>query len=64
MYAAQLFNQQENSAVPYIYGSVTNGYDWAFLQLKENQLYIDTDRYTILKISELLGVFQVVVDAF
>ena len=58
MYAAQLYNTQEGESIPVIYGSVTNGYDWVFLKLEDNLLSIDTQRFTILKINELLGVFQ------
>jgi hypothetical protein len=62
MYAAQLYNQQENNPSTCIYGSVTNGYEWVFLILKDNILWIDTDRYTILKLGELLGVFQRIIN--
>ncbi len=58
MYAAQLFNIQEEQDVPMVYGSVTNGYDWVFLKLENNLLTIDNQRFTSLKLPELLGVFQ------
>lgn len=62
MYAAQLFNIQDGTTIDCIYGVVTNGYDWAFMQLKHNELWIDINRYTILKLSELLGVFQLIIN--
>lgn len=64
MYAANAYNMADKKEIARIYGAVTNGYDWAFMQLENNQLLIDTDRYTILKLGELLGVFQEVVDRF
>ncbi len=62
MYAAQLYNAQEGEDIPVVYGSVTNGYDWVFLKLEKNLLIIDTQRFTILKINELLGVFQTIIN--
>ncbi|MEM9214270.1 MAG: hypothetical protein AAGD25_07970 [Cyanobacteria bacterium P01_F01_bin.150] len=38
MYAAQLFNQQENHHLPYIYGDVTTGDNWKFLMLQNTAL--------------------------
>jgi hypothetical protein len=63
MYAAQLYNSQEGDDIPVVYGSVTNGYDWVFLKLENNLLIVDTQRFTVLKIAELLGVFQSIIDS-
>jgi hypothetical protein len=63
MYAAQLYNLQEGDDIPLVYGSVTNGYDWVFLKLEGNSLLIDTQRFTVLKIAELLGVFQLIINS-
>jgi hypothetical protein len=63
MYAAQLYNSQEGDDIPVVYGSVTNGYDWVFLKLENNLLLIDTQRFTVLKIAELLGVFQLIINS-
>ncbi|CAK0776202.1 conserved hypothetical protein [Gammaproteobacteria bacterium] len=35
MFAAQLFNERKGDLLPFIYGAVTNGYEWLFLRLKE-----------------------------
>lgn len=61
MYAAQLYNTQEGEHISVVYGAVTNGYEWVFLKLENGILKIDTQRYTMLKIEELLGVFQLLV---
>lgn len=64
MFAAKTYNAEEKQPTTTIYGAVTNGYDWAFLELADdNLLRIDTDRYTILKLPQLLGVFQIMIDA-
>lgn len=58
MYAAQLFNQQRNDSCPLIHGAVTNGYDWKFLRLQNNVLSIDTQIYSLVNVSALLGTLQ------
>ena len=63
MYAAQLYNSQEGDDIPVVYGSVTNGYDWVFLKIENNSLVIDTQRFTVFKIAELLGVFQLIINS-
>jgi hypothetical protein len=62
MYAAQLYNKQDLLDIPKVYGVVTNGYDWAFMSLQDTTLQIDTNRYTMLKLPELLGVFQITIN--
>lgn len=64
MYAAHLFNLAEENPLPYIYGVVTTGYDWAFLKLQQNIIYVDTARYSLRNLSELMGVLQFAVNAF
>ena len=41
MLAAQIFNQQENDHLETIYGVVTTGTNWQFLQLKADTVSID-----------------------
>lgn len=62
MYAAQIFNQRKQIQLPVIYGSVTNGYEWLFLSLEQNTASIDNDRYSLKQLSELLGVWQQIID--
>ena len=64
MYAAHLFNLQKNKPVEFIYGAVTNGFDWQFLKLQENALHIDTKRYFVDNLPQLLGVLQTVLDFY
>ena len=64
MYAAQLLNEKNHDVVPVIYGVVTNGYEWLFLQLEQNQVLLDINRYGIKNLPELLGVWQIIVQRF
>lgn len=58
MLAAQLFNQQENNAIPIIYGVVTSGNIWRFLQLRDTTVYIDTVEYYLNQIGKILGILM------
>jgi len=62
MYAARLFNQQTNEPYEIIYGAVTNAYDWVFLKLEGDTVYIDTQRYYLNELPKLLGILQFIVD--
>ena len=58
MIAAQLFNQQEGNATDAIYGCVTTGSIWRFLQLRERAIRIDDTQYFIQAIDVLLGILK------
>ena len=47
MYAAQCFNEKHQKATPIVYGCVTDGLSWRFLQLKDKTAYIDTEIFHI-----------------
>lgn len=47
MVAAKLFNEQENNAIPVIYGAVTTGIFWKFMQLTDNIVEIDLKDYSL-----------------
>jgi hypothetical protein len=55
MVAAQRFNLARENAINVIYGSVTSGNRWTFLQLKEQTLTIDLEEYVVLPIDWLLN---------
>jgi hypothetical protein len=55
MVAAQRFNLARENAINVIYGSVTSGNRWIFLQLKEQTLTIDLDEYVVLPVDWLLN---------
>jgi hypothetical protein len=64
MVAARIFNEQKNEPYHIIYGAVTDGYEWVFLKLEENMLYIDRDRYYLRNLPELLGALQTVINFY
>lgn len=56
MLAAYQFNQQESTPEEIIYGAVTTGTDWKFLQLAGKTVYIDRSNYYIKEIDQILGI--------
>ncbi len=45
MCAAQLFNEAAKNTFPWMFGCVTNGYDWSFLRLEKQLLQINTEQF-------------------
>jgi hypothetical protein len=64
MYAARLFNRENNEPYETIYGAVTNAYDWVFLKLEGNIIYIDKERYFLNELPKLLGILQFIVNQY
>jgi hypothetical protein len=62
--AAQHFNQKHHSEVPVLYGCVTTGEIWQFLKLEGTNLTLDTERYTLDVLPELLGVFKQILQSY
>jgi hypothetical protein len=60
--AATIFNENDNHHFPHLYGSSTTGTEWRFVQLKDNDLYFDIDRYSIYELPKLLGVLKFIID--
>jgi hypothetical protein len=54
--AAQQFNQQENHPFCPLYGVVTSGELWKFLQLTDHTIAIDLNNYEIHRIDKILGI--------
>jgi hypothetical protein len=64
MYSARLFNERNNEPYKTIYGAVTDGFEWVFLKLEDEVLLIDTERYYLRTLSELLGALQTIMDFY
>lgn len=66
MYAAQLFNAQNDKPTPVVYGCVTNAFDWLFLELNGDMAFIDKERYYFDKkdLPYLLAVFGKIIRQF
>lgn len=60
MIGARLFNEREGNDVRAIFGCVTTGESWQFLQLAGDTVLIDTNRYYLVNIDVLLGVFDAI----
>ncbi|WP_286393079.1 hypothetical protein [Pseudanabaena mucicola] len=56
MVAAQLFNELENNYIDTIYGIVTSGEIWKFLQISEQNVAIDLTDYYINNIDKIIGI--------
>lgn len=63
MIGAQKYNEKRKHLIYQIYGCVTTGDDWLFMRLN-NKLEIDTKKYYLGNLPELLGVFQSILDIF
>lgn len=62
MLGARRFNEKNDGAhLQTIYGCVTNSFEWVFLKLEENTLFIDTERYYLGNLNQLLGVLQYII---
>jgi hypothetical protein len=64
MYAARLFNQQKGNDIHTIHGAITNGFTWQFLKLEGQTLFIDSQRYGLANLPQLLGAIQKVYDFY
>ncbi len=58
MIAAQLYNQNQEQAIPVIYGCVTSGRLWQFLKLEGNQITIDPTNYSLMPVQKILGILK------
>uniref|UniRef100_UPI004055CE8A hypothetical protein n=1 Tax=Candidatus Electrothrix sp. TaxID=2170559 RepID=UPI004055CE8A len=61
MYAADLYNKQEGTPIPCIYGCVTSGTTWKFMKFSDNTAYIDIDEYYLKEIESLMGILLTIV---
>lgn len=57
MLGARLFNEREGYSVPTIYGVVTSGTLWRFLQLADDTVTLDQREYHIDRLPKILGIF-------
>ena len=64
MIASRIFNEKKGKHTPIIYGCVTNAYDWSFLKLENEILWMDTERYYLetTNLPQILSILQEIVD--
>ena len=56
MIAAQKFNENNNTPIPIIYGTVTTGDRWKFLKIENQTVTIGLIEYKIPPLEEILGI--------
>ncbi len=56
MVATQIFNQRKDNEIPLIYGVVTTGTIWQFLELKSQTITVDLEEYSVKNLSKILGI--------
>ena len=56
MVAAQIFNQNRGNQIPQIYGAITTGTAWQFLELEGENVVLDLEEYSLKNLPKLLGV--------
>lgn len=56
MVAVRLFNDQDKTPLPVVYGCVTSGNNWRFLKLEGDTLTIDKTEYHIQNVAAVLGI--------
>jgi len=58
MLAAQLFNQGKGNEISTIYGVVTNGTNWKFMKLKNQNFELDLNEYFLNQVGKILGILK------
>lgn len=56
MVAARIFNKRSGNEIKIIYGAVTTGTNWRFLQLEEQVIKIDLSEYYLRDVNKILGI--------
>jgi hypothetical protein len=56
MFAASIFNDREGDTRRVVYGAVTTGSLWTFLQLRGTEVQIDLDEYYLREVERIVGV--------
>lgn len=58
MVAAQIFNQRQGNEISKIYGVVTTGTIWQFLELEGENVRLDLQEYSIENLPKVLGILN------
>jgi hypothetical protein len=56
MIAARLVNQREGTGIAVVYGAVTTGSVWRFLQLEQDTLRLDRQEHYLDQVGKILGI--------
>jgi len=58
MVAAQIFNQRQSNEVSKIYGVITTGTIWQFLELEGQTATLDLQEYSLERLPKILGILS------
>ena len=58
MVAAQRFNHSHQQSIDLIYGVITSGTRWQFIEMRERNVTIDPEEYSLPPIEPLLGILK------
>ncbi len=64
MFAARIFNLKSENKFKAIFGCVTTGENWQFLKLEENKVIVDSERFYLSEVENILGVFKSIFDFY
>ncbi len=64
MFASAIFNKRSGNNFQMIFGCVTTGENWQFLKLENNIAIVDSERFYISEIENILGVFKTMFDFY
>jgi len=56
MFASSIFNEKEGEPLPKIYGAVTTGNTWRFLEYQDHTAFIDMVEYHITHVNKIVGI--------
>lgn len=56
MVAAQIFNQRQGNEISKIYGTITTGTFWQFLELEGEAVVLDLQEYSVENLPKILGI--------
>ncbi|NJK67811.1 MAG: hypothetical protein HC941_15900 [Microcoleus sp. SU_5_3] len=62
MIAAQLFNHQKGNEVQKVYGVVTTGSLWKFMQLEDQTITIDLNEYFLGNVGKIVGILRSLIE--
>ncbi len=64
MFASAIFNKRSGNDLKTIFGCVTTGENWQFLKLEGNTAIIDSEKFYLSELDEILGVFKSIINYY
>ena len=62
MVAAQKFNHSHQQSIDLIYGVITSGTRWQFIEMRDSNVTIDPEEYSLPPVEPLLGILKWMVE--